>query len=618
MAHPTQSSPRLPLVPPGTLAVDEARFPDIADLAARLRFSPADGRIWLDDQRMLLINSGAMGVLRRELIETLGVPQARELLTRMGYFAGTRDAEIARRARPNEGLKAMFSVGPQLHALEGVVLVEPVALQIDVERGTHYGEFYWKSSSEDEEHTRHFGVATEPMCWMQIGYASGFTSQFMGKPVLYRELECQSMGHPHCRIVGKPVQDWGDEAADDLRYFRMEDFSRVVDRLATPPRLRPRLPGVAAWATPAAATDFCDLGERRMVGASPAYQSACQLIRRVADTAAPVLFHGEGGVGKEMFARALHSLGARRQQPFVAVSCAAMAEAQLEAELFGVERSALTGLAGHGVPGLPGRIERADGGTLFLDEVSALGVSAQARLLRLLQDGELERLGDLQSRRVDVRVLASTTRDLRREVQAGRLREDLYFRLHVFPVHVPPLRDRREDVPVLLDHVLRRCAARHGRVVDGFSQRAFDALLMYGWPGNIRELENKVERAVLLAVDGGTIDLDAVFSHGDVHDAGRWALAHDGTLAAADRMRHAPARDDDPDVGRAAQRLSDLLLDAGDDDQVVPLEDIEFILLRKAVARANGNLAAAARLLGITRPQLAYRLKSRGLAAAGE
>jgi two-component system, NtrC family, response regulator HydG len=586
---------RLPLVPPDRLAIDHARFPDIADLAARLHFSPADGRIWLDDQRMLLIHSSAMGALRRELIESLGLDRARGLLTRMGYFAGSRDAEMTRRVRPHKSLEKMFSVGPQLHGLEGIVQVELVRLDIDVERGQHYGEFIWKSSSEDEEHARSFGIGAEPMCWMQIGYASGFTTEFMGRPVLYREVECQSMGQTQCRIVGRPVEDWGAEAVDDLRFLRAETFTQGLSVMPVPQ-------GSAPVAAPRPAAPPHAFGDDQMVGASPGFNSVCHMVKRVASTQATVLFLGESGVGKEVFARTLHRISPRHAKAFVAVNCAAIPEALVEAELFGVEKGAYTGAQASRL----GRFERADGGTLFLDEIGILSMSAQGKLLRVLQEGEVER--------VDVRVVAATNLDLRREVQAGRFREDLFFRLNVFPIHIPALRERREDVPVLMNHLLERFAQRHGRRLTGFTPRAIDAMLTYGWPGNIRELENVIERGVILASDNGAIDLGHLFTSGEKLGIGRFDLDRDGTLADAARLSEAAASAAGNETGRVARRLSDLLLDAGADEDIVPLDDIETLLLKKAVARAHGNLAAAARLLGITRPQIVYRLRSRGIA----
>lgn len=592
----------LPLIEPDRLEVDPRRFPDVADLAARLRFSPKDGRIWLDDQRMLLIHSSSMGLLCQELIESLGIDRARGLITRMGYHAGTRDAEMARKVRPQFDLVDMFSVGPQLHALEGGAQVETVQLCIDVERGVYHGEFIWKSSFEDEEHSHHFGIAAEPRCWMQIGYASGFTTAFMGRPVLYREVECQSMGQPQCRIVGKPVDEWVD-AAEDLRFLQVESFTQGLapSALADPPKSM--LPGASLSASGS--------GYEHLVGASAGFNSVCHMIRRVAATTATVLFLGESGVGKEVFARALHRTSLRREQPFIAVNCAAIPEQLVESELFGVQRGAYTGAAQNRL----GRFERAHGGTLFLDEVGTLSMSAQGKLLRAVQEGEIERLGDQQTRSVDVRVIAATNVDLRTDVKAGRFREDLFYRLNVFPIRIPPLRERREDTPILMNYFLERFSRRHGRNLPGFTARAIDAMLGYNWPGNVRELENVIERGIILGTEGQPIDVSHIFTNGENVYPSQYGLGRDGVLAAADRLRLAATRNTDGQDVRVTRRVCDLLLDAAgsEEDAGVSLDEIESVLLKKAVQRANGNLSAAARVLGITRAQLVYRLKSRGL-----
>lgn len=252
---------------------------------------------------------------------------------RLGYFADARDAAIARKVRPNMSLQDMFVVGPQVHALKGIVQVELVRMDIDVDLGKHYGEFIWNGSTEDEQHVRHFGIGVEPVCWMQIGYASGFTTEFMGRPVLYREVECRSMGQPHCRIVGKPVNEW-DDAADDLRFLQAEPFTKGLSALAGQRQTEAR--GIASRAP---ATAFDD----DMVGASPGFSSVCYMVRRVAETRATVLFLGESGVGKEVFARTLHRVSPRAAQPFVALNCAAIQEALVESELFGVEKGAYAG-----------------------------------------------------------------------------------------------------------------------------------------------------------------------------------------------------------------------------------------------------------------------------------
>jgi two-component system, NtrC family, response regulator HydG len=583
--------------------IDKVRFPDLADLMARLHFSTSDGRIWMDEHRMLLVHAKALGSLRREMIELLGLDVTRGLFTRMGYQAGKFDAEMARRVRPRNSLKDMFVVGPQMHCLEGIGLSEPVRLEVDVEKGTHYGEFVWTHQVEDEEHARYFPIGTEPSCWMQVGYASGYSSEFMGRPVLYREVECLGMGQPACRIVGMPVDAWGEEGQRDLQYL-----------LPTALRGVPVVTDVRTDLRTALLPPDDDGTLGKPVGISPGYNSVLHMVQRVAPTSATVLFLGESGVGKEVFARTLHRLSSRSHKPFVAVNCAAIPEQLIESELFGAERGAYTGAT----QSRAGRFERADGGTLFLDEIGTLSAGAQGNLLRALQEGEIERLGDTQTRRVDVRVIAATNVDLREEVAAGRFREDLFFRLNVFPIRVTPLRERREDVPLLMTHFLAKFNRLHGRRLTGFTQRAVDAVMSYEWPGNIRELENVVERGVILAAEGAVIDSPQLFTSGEHFDQTQYSVNHAGTLVRSDPTHLLDERATDSDTERVSKRLNNLLLGGddggGNDDNPVSLDDIESLLLRKAVGRANGNVAAAARLLGITRPQMVYRLKSRGIA----
>jgi two-component system, NtrC family, response regulator HydG len=592
----------LPVLSQERADVDKVRFPDLADLMGRLHFSTSDGRIWLDDQRMLLIHAKALGSLRREMIETLGMDVARGLMTRMGYHAGAQDAQMARKVRSKTSLQDMFVVGPQMHCLEGIGLSEAVRLEVDVERGTHYGEFIWTSQVEDEEHIRHFPIGTEPACWMQIGYASGFSSEFMGRPVLYREVECQSMGQPACRIIGKPLEQWGEEAAQDLRFLMPEMFAPGLALDGTSP--------AGAVTLPTDTTSSVD----NLVGISPSFNSVLHMVRLVAPTQATVLFVGESGVGKEVFARTLHRLSARHAKPFVALNCAAIPEQLIESELFGAERGAYTGA----MQSRAGRFERADGGTLFLDEIGALSAGAQSKLLRALQEGEIERLGDTHTRRVDVRVIAATNVDLREEVRARRFREDLFFRLNVFPIRIAPLRERREDIPLLMTHFLAKFNRLHGRRLTGFTQRAVDAMLSYDWPGNVREVENVIERGVILAAESGAIDAPHLFTSGEEFGDQHFALDHEGKLVPSDRSALLADTAPDREVDRVTRRISSLLSGEGENDGNVSLEDIETLLLKKAIERAHGNVAAAARLLGITRPQMVYRLKSRGIVHDGD
>jgi DNA-binding NtrC family response regulator/predicted hydrocarbon binding protein len=591
----------LPVAPAGSFEVDERRFPDLADLMGRLHFSTSDGRIWLDDQRMLLIHARSLGQMRRDMIETLGNDTARGLLTRMGYNAGVADARMARRVRSENSVRDMFVVGPQLHCLEGIGLSELIKLEFDVEKGTHYGEFLWTSPVEDEEQLRHYPIGNEPACWMQIGYASGFTTEFMGRPVLYREVECQSMGHRACRIIGKVVEEWGEEATRDLSFMG----PGFLDGRGS---VQPLVQGSGTLLAPET------FEATAPVGLSPSFNSVLHMVRRVAPTLATVLFLGESGVGKEVFARTLHRMSDRATRPFVALNCAALPENLVESELFGVERGAYTGAMQNRM----GRFERADGGTLFLDEVGTLSASAQGKLLRVLQEGELERLGDSQTRRVDVRVIAATNVDLRDEVREGRFREDLFFRLNVFPIIIPPLRERREDIALLATHFLGKFNRKYGRRLEGFTRRAVGAMLNYDWPGNVREMENVIERGVILTADGQSIDAPQLFTGGERMGEMVFALDEGGKLVRARALdTQAPPPSCAAEAAELTRRIETLFDETNEAAAPIDLDDLETQLLKRAYARAGGNLSAAARLLGITRPQMVYRLKTRGIVEDG-
>jgi two-component system response regulator HydG len=238
------------------------------------------------------------------------------------------------------------------------------------------------------------------------------------------------------------------------------------------------------------------LRQGNIIGTSPAFRRTMTLVDQVATSSATVLIQGESGTGKELIARAIHDKSPRRNGPFIAVNCTALPETLLESELFGYEKGAFTGAVGR----KEGRFELADGGTLFLDEVGDLSLVSQPKILRVLQEGEFERVGGTRTIRVDVRIVAATHQDLAQLVREKRFREDLYYRLNVITVTAPPLRERREDVRVLAEHFLRVYAAKNNRRLDeGFAEEALRRLEAYSWPGNVRELENVVERAVVLA-----------------------------------------------------------------------------------------------------------------------
>ena len=553
------------------------KYPSDLDLRRLLRFAPHEGAIWLGERRMVLLHTGSLGALRDDLLHSIGPEQTRRIFTRMGYASGLNDAEFARRTRPGDDLLAAFLVGPQLHMLEGAARVTPVDMTVDRATGRFAGRFRWDHSWEAEAHRQRFGLAESPVCWMLIGYASGYTSAFMGRLILFKEVRCSACGDDHCLIEGRPIEEWPDGEAHRV-YFESDS---LVERLEA---LSQQVEALRSTLAPAAPCGS-------MVGQSPAFRRAYDLLVRAAATQVTVLLTGETGVGKERFARTLHEQSERRGGPFVAVNCAALPAELIEAELFGVEKGAYTGA--HAARA--GRFERADGGTLFLDEIGELPLPLQAKLLRALQEGEIERLGSETTRKVNVRLVAATNVDLDAEVRAGRFRKDLMYRLNIYPIRIPPLRERSGDIELLAQTLLARFTALHDKRLQGFSERALQALARHRWPGNVRELENIVERGVILAAQGGAVEVEHLFSlspgHTDSGDpAARAGIDNQGQLTAL-----GPAPDDD---------LCERMLASG-----VPLEALERQLLEYAVAHERGNLSAAARRLGLTRPQLAYRLR---------
>ena len=409
------------------------------------------------------------------------------------------------------------------------------------------------------------------------------------------------------RVIGKSAELW-DDASEDLRYLNAQDFVDSGMLAASVPASAPR-PGDAEASDGAATPDDRDTEDSpgpALVGASSAFNAACHLLQRVAPTDATVLFTGESGVGKERFARMLHQISRRQDKPFIAINCAAIPETLVEAELFGVERGAYTG-ATHS---RAGRFELAHEGTLFLDEIATLSLVAQGKLLRALQEGEFERVGSTLTQRVNTRVVAATNEDLQQAVRKGRFRQDLFFRLNVFPIHLPPLRERRDDIPLLMSHFLKSYAHKHGLAVRGFSLRAVKALVNYSFPGNIRELQNLVERGVILA-QAGLVDLSHMFISGETLNQEVLSLAIGGevaTLTSAHKQEHeAGAPSPQPET------LLDLVNHWSQQTRgsSTSLPALEQQLLEEAVARAKGNLSSAARTLGITRAQLAYRLQRR-------
>ncbi len=303
-----------------------------------------------------------------------------------------------------------------------------------------------------------------------------------------------------------------------------------------------------------------------IIGECPVMQKVFDVIRRSVTVASTVLIQGESGTGKELVARHIHFAGPRKAKPFIVVNCAAIPETLIESELFGHEKGAFTGADAS----RQGKFEIASGGTLFLDEIGDMRLDSQTKLLRVLQDGVVERIGSSQQRHVDVRVIAATNRDLRQRVESGDFREDLYFRIDVLPILLPPLRDRIQDLPLLVAHFREKLAKRLGRSVPALEPGVIDAMRRYRWPGNVRELEHTLEQLFILC-DGDAIKLDDL----------------------PEKLR------------QRTQQPGQFELPAGG----IILEDVEEDFIKQALSRSGGRIKEAAELLGLTYKTLQYRLK---------
>jgi DNA-binding NtrC family response regulator len=358
-------------------------------------------------------------------------------------------------------------------------------------------------------------------------------------------------------------------------------------------------------------------GRFRLVGESTAIRQVYQVVEKVADTPSTVLITGESGTGKELVARALHDYSSRSGGPFIKINCAAIPKTLMESELFGYEKGAFTGAVGS----KPGRFELANGGSLFLDEIGEIPIEMQVKLLRVLQESEFERVGGIKTIKVDVRLITATNRDLAAEIASGGFRDDLYYRLNVVPIHLPPLRERRGDIPLLVDHFITRFNERLKKQVTGAEPEAIDALVSHGWPGNIRELENVIERTLLFC-EGPLIhmaDLPGELG-GTPHQAMSPPTATEervpststssgGLPAITTPAAPLPPAASGPPVGEEVGSLKEAVR--------AETERVERELIQRALDETAGNVTKAARKLQISRKSLQTKMKELGLRDKG-
>ncbi len=468
-------------------------------LAEELKLSEiiefGEGFLNLKGRRLVLHDIYTFAQMRKDLFEMIGPEQTRRILTRFGYFWGKADAAAMKRIFHWRNMREWIKAGPRMHTLQGVVKAQVKRFDLDETEGRFHMDVNWHNSGEAEEHLIAASASNAPVCWMLVGYASGYVSFCLGKNVFFIERLCRGKGDRICTAEGRDEMSWGSEIKGHLPYFRIDDVQGKIEQLSNELRQKTR-----ELARERRRLDELSQGRKPFLQEvhSPAYQRVLELATRVAPFDSSVLITGETGTGKEVLARHIHSLSRRAKAGFFGINCGAVPETLLESELFGHKAGSFTGAVRDRV----GLLEQAQGGTVFLDEIGDVSPALQLKLLRVLQEREILRVGESKPRKIDVRILSATNRDLARAIEEKKFREDLFYRLSVIEVEVPPLRQRTDDILALARHFVQKLARRLGLDNLRLDAACLDPLLAYAWPGNVREMENALERAALLCKDG--------------------------------------------------------------------------------------------------------------------
>ena len=453
------------------------------------------GSVALKGRRLLIHDLWALGQFRKDLIETIGEEMARRILTRKGLFWGQADAAGMQRLYNWDSIEEWIKSASVLAQISGKAQVAMNVVSIVKPQGTVEIELTCMNSAEVSQHQDQFGIASRPVCWVTLGYLSGYVSYCVGKSVYFKELRCQAMGADSCAMIGKDIDSWGAEIEGELTYFRTANMQKEVQELTHRIReqqrklnsQRMRLRAVRQIGT------ISDTEVR-----SKSFRNVLVLAEKAAAFDTTVLITGETGTGKEVLARHIHALSPRKNGPFVPINCSAFPDALLESELFGHRAGSFTGATEN----KPGLIKSAEGGIVFLDEIGDMPLELQSKLLRTLQSKEVRPVGGTVTDKVDIRVISATNIDLSFLVEEKKFRKDLFYRLQVIHIKLPPLRDRVEDILPLARHFIETFKKRHKIKNLRFSPVMIDILVRYQWPGNIRELENILEQAAVLCHDG--------------------------------------------------------------------------------------------------------------------
>ena len=520
-----------------------------------------EGLVDIHGRRLILQDTASFGQFTRDLIEMIGREDARRIMTRWGYFWGQVDAATMQRLFQWDSLEEWVKAALRLHRLMGAGTPAVISVELDLETSRFAAQVSCHDSLEADNHQAEFGTSDKPCCWTLMGYFSGYATYCLGKSVYFVERECRGKGDERCLAVGMDIDSWGQEIAEDLPYFHATDIQGKIQALSNQLREKElELERQLSQAEPSGRSRIASVEVR-----SREFQRVIELADRVAKFDSSVLITGETGVGKEVVARYIHSHSPRSNAPFVAVNCGALPETLLESTLFGHKAGAFTGAT----KDRPGLFEEAEGGTIFLDEIGDTTPALQMKLLRVLQEREVMRVGETRPFKVDVRVISATNRDLQEAFRASRFREDLYYRLRVVEIHVPPLCQRKDDILPLARHFVSKCAIRLGLPNLRLDATSLDCLLDYPWPGNVRELENAIEHAAVFCQQSVILP-----RHFPMH------------ILSQDRLR------DKQELAETPRSLA----------------EVEREHIHRVLAATHGNRREAAKILGIGEATLYRRL----------
>ncbi len=524
----------------------------------------ATGFPLLGSLRIMALGLSGLGRLNQDLIECLGWEKMRVLLKRFGYDSGLSHASVIADLYAFDDTREWFRAGPVMRRLAGLADEELSIDEFAPELSRIQFSGTWKDSFESVIWQSLMGSTAEPICCILEGIASGYASAVLGTEVLVREISCEAQGNSRCVFEGRTIAQWGLSPEAFREELRVADIREELDKLKAELETANRhivSQKQLIWDL----KQYVHLKtDQEIIYRSRSMKEVLMLAEKVAPTAATVLIQGESGTGKEVLARMIHENSGRKGAPFQAINCAALPADLLESELFGHVKGAFTGADADKT----GLFAAAGKGTIFLDEIGSLSLELQAKLLRVIQEKQVRPVGGNRFQEVRARIISATNQDLQDMAANGQFREDLFFRLAVFPIFLPPLRKRREDILPLARYFLNRAYPEH----EGFSPQAVHKLESYDWPGNIRELENWIEYAVILAGGGERI-----------------------------RPEHFPTH-------QARETASPLAL-AG--EELPTCRELEKSYIDYVLAQTGGNKTRASEILGISMSTLWRRMQGR-------